>query len=180
LRSYNICYRISVVKSSQGFRNLERWCKKRVIRVDDKIRTFEENSVWTLLHYLSPLIRKCFLNCGGDIALRNLSTAVSCTIGPREALRIGVDPLPATLGEDGRTNEFECSDRSDPTSCCSSGRPLRSASQEHAMPNDLLQRASESGCKALWRAPGSIFYALASRVALWSGNEPIAYAAGAG
>ena len=36
----------------------------------------------------------------------------------RQTLRIGADPLLAGLGETGRGNEFEWSDRVDPTSCC--------------------------------------------------------------
>ena len=79
--------------------------------------------------------------------------------------------------ETGRTNEFEWSDGLDSTSCDSFGRAVQPASQEYAMPDDVLQRAGESECEAPGRDPGNIFCALLSRAAVWSATEPFAHAA---
>ena len=50
--------------------------------------------------------------------------------------------------ETGWTNDFEWSDGLDSASSCFFGRTVRPASKEHAVPDDVLQRASESGRQA--------------------------------
>jgi predicted transposase YbfD/YdcC len=86
----------------------------------------------------------------------------------------------AGLGEDGWANEFERSDRVDSSSSCVAGRTVSPAPNEHALPDDVLQRPGASRRQAPGRDLTSVFCALGSTTALWDGTEPLAHATGTG
>jgi hypothetical protein len=85
---------------------------------------------------------------GDDFALRSITKAARSQASAREALCIGVDLVLTDLGETGRTNQFEWSQRLDAPSLRRTMRALWAASQKPPVPDDLLQCALQSGCQA--------------------------------
>lgn len=78
--------------------------------------------------------------------------------------------------ETGGRNEFEWSDRVDSPSCCCPGRAVWTAPNGHAVPDDVLQRASARGCLTSGRDPGHIFCEMGSKASLWSRTQTLTHA----
>ena len=88
----------------------------------------------------------------GSVAVASLYEALHQLSDPRRGqgkrYELALILCLLVASETGWGNEYERSDRLDSASSCCSGRPVQTAPKDDAVPDDVLQRASESRCQA--------------------------------